>query len=201
MRTCVPPHPAALAWRRWADVEPYVMRDLTAALSRVAVTHPALTLDDLDDLRQDVLLRLWRKMDRHDPSRASLRTYFSRVLPHAVFAAVQLRHERARRRPECLYGHATTDPRLQAPGDLHGLPLAEDAAYADGADRYALGQMVGATLRVITPRQRAICVGIMHGASIADLAVALGVARCTIYHDLGQVGHALLAAGLEVRHA
>ena len=161
------------------------------ALARVVALHGALVAGLVrrltgdaraaEDVSQEVFVALWKRPERYDPDRGSLRTFLA-VLARRRAIDWLRRRDRARRRDEALAGDATTDG------------LGPDTAD-EVARRTEQENVRRAVAALPDDQRRAIELAYFAGLSYREVAVALAIPEGTAKSRL-RLGLARLARSL-----
>lgn len=181
----------------WGDVA-----GLVRGKTRQLLRRAGFTRSDADDVEQEIALDLLKRLPRFDPSKASLRTFATRVVEHCVATLIEGREASCRdwRRAEESLDDLIPDdagevvPRWRtldqeecagrrrgdAPDERAAHELRLDVAVAVGSLDPALRE-VAERLRVSTP---------------TEVARATGRPRTTVYESIARIGEALGDTGL-----
>jgi RNA polymerase sigma factor (sigma-70 family) len=165
-----------------------------AVVRRFLATRPCPRGYDAEDLLQECLIHWFRCRDGYDPKGgASRETYMAFVLErrlHEILRAQLADVRRANQTAVSLDSPAdksepdrTLGDTLYGPDPLHDIPLklALERVFED-----------------LTPSQRAICIGLLSGESMAKIAETLGRMRTTLYcDDIKRIRRMFEKAGLE----
>lgn len=154
--------------------------------------------DDLDDLRQDLLLDVIARLGSFDPTRGSLGAFVGTVMAHrATRIAAKAKRERL------LYGISLDEPMAGMDGASRGDLIAEDEGLAA-----VLGQPTDAFTAVerrldierglgcLAPGDDALCVALSH-TTVDQLAAAGQGARSSLYRRVKEIRFCLMATGLQ----
>ena len=170
-------------------LDPYVLRqvDLRAAW---LVKHSSLPATDVDDVKQDMLVRLAVAFrDRFDPVKSSPHSFADRVmngLCKDFIRRVQSKRRRGRR--ECAFtdlgSHCDPDRTAVGTGVLDDLVRREQC------------QAVRAVVRDLPDDLRQLSEAMARIPDRRALAKHLGVGRSTLYRRIDQLAHHLVSAGL-----
>lgn len=156
-------------------VEPY-LRELQVHCYRMLGS-----VQDAEDVMQEVLLRAWRHLDGFE-QRSSLRSWLYRIATNRCLTA------RARAvRPAALPGGPVPPPPNAADVEVTGLQPYPDARLdqvpaGDPAARYDLAESVGiaflTTIQLLPPRQRAVL--LLRDVLTFSAAETAGLLDCTV---------------------
>ena len=158
---------------------PYVQDSIRALIDQNVRQYPILASHE-DDLRQEMLISLWKELPHFDSTKASLRTYLRMVLRSSIAAA----------RREYF---TETNLTLAYADDISNYELCdEDFAPSSGnrqvmtqlasetLDREILRQDVDAFLKTLPPELRNFAERIMDGDSLSEIGRELGVNHSTV---------------------
>jgi RNA polymerase sigma-70 factor (ECF subfamily) len=175
---------------RYDGLDPRVVANLRCVARRLARSGGVPGMD-LEDLEQDLIFDLWRRLPAYDPRRASLPTFADRVLNHraATLTASSARLT-AERRAVSL--DAQDAPDETACAGLVGLHTA-----LDDDDTVGLRLDVARFLDRLTPAQRRACIVLMQ-PNVAGAARALGMHRSTVYEMRERLRRLATEAGLGI---
>lgn len=180
---------------------PTLLYEADAAARRL---HRKLRLPpvDLEDLRQDLLVDLIRRISGYDARRGTMGAFANVVLRHQC-TRIAIRTHRRRR----LEGHVVLSLDTPSAGAVEplGCVLAEsdglaawhgqDHCASDDAElRHDLAQALGA----LSDDARGLCVALCQYA-VAELAGRDGVSRSTLYRRLARLRLDLAMCGLGAR--
>jgi RNA polymerase sigma-70 factor (ECF subfamily) len=121
------------------------------------------SVDDAHDVLQETMMRAWRAFARHDPGRASVRTWLYRIATNACLNALEARKRRplpsdigpAFDNPDAAFVPGFDVPWLQPiPDALLGTAPSDPAELAIERSRLRLALV--ATLQLLPARQRAV---------------------------------------------
>lgn len=163
-----------------------------------------LSAEDCEDLAQDLRLDLIRRLPAYDASRASRRTFISRVVAnHACTLAVARRAAKRDSRRVAYSLDAPADADDPA-SETHGGLLTED----DLDPQFRVGRAVRearadlkislslAGVRMPAPLRR-VCDLLGEGYSVTEIACQLEVHRCTVHERKTELRRWLRAAGFD----
>lgn len=149
-----------------------------------------LTDQDLEDITQDLILRVLKELRRHDPARASCDTLIDRVVSHCAtdlvrYHSAELRNRQGRTRSL----------------DAAAADTAGPSAFADPGSDQAMRQAdaradVATLLSGLSDADRVIAEA-LQTATVTEVAKQLGVTRFHIYEALQRIRTRAIAIGLE----
>lgn len=150
-----------------------------------------LTEQDLEDISQDLILRVLKEVRRHNPARASCDTLIDRVVSHCAtdlvrYHGAELRNRQGRTRS--LDAAIAADP-------------VGAARFADPASDLAVRQSdartdVATLLRGLSDADRTVA-ETLRTSTVTEAANLLGVTRFHIYEALQRIRAQAVAIGLE----
>ncbi|MCA8882122.1 MAG: hypothetical protein KDA73_19690 [Rhodobacteraceae bacterium] len=159
-----------------------------------------LAPDEMDDLRQDLLADLLRRLPAFDPERGSIDAFVRLVLRHhGTRIASRVMAERRARGGAML----SIDLPLE---DADPRPLKDRLAEEDGLSAWSghvvggeialdLRHDLGRVLALLADRDRRVCIGLAH-RTLSELAVMGFGSRSALYRRLADLRFVLAAHGL-----
>jgi len=162
-------------------------RDVIRHKARQLIGKYGFTRDDYDDLQQEMMLDLLRRLGKYDPSKAGLSTFVARIVDRKVSTLIrhQRQEKRDYRRQVCSLDAQVEDQY----GEARGLDevLSQDA-YDDEVARHDRPEAERLDLRLDLSlvldelpedlRQLALR---LQTRTVAEIARELGVPRSTLY--------------------
>jgi RNA polymerase sigma factor (sigma-70 family) len=142
--------------------------------ARAAVRVRAVPTADGDDLVQELLIACWLASDKFDPGRASLRTFFERVIASRLASAIRT----ARRRPA-----------------MQPLDSVPEFGVAPLAMMFELRSDVASVLDQLDVADRRVALALLE-CSPTEAGRNLKFARSTIYQHIGRLRARFVAAGI-----
>lgn len=186
---------------RYDGVEAYAVTKIrfhARQLARTGLFHP----QDREDIEQDLMLDLLRRLEDFDPSRASRNTFIARVIENCVATLVEA--ARAEKR-----GAQFQHDSLQAPvgGDEQSQLVLGDVLPDDGGLWSAHGRRwdeaadlkrdLSRSIDALPLRLSALCARLAVD-TVTEASRETGMSRPTIYDLLGEVREELLKAGIGI---
>ena len=169
-----------MSGRRSVHRESVLVRDALPLAGRAADVRAARVLAmlrdaavDRDDLRQEVLVRVWAALPQFDPGRASLRTFIETVASSGLASILRRNAAKKRIQP------AGCDP---VEGQLHLLVSID------------LQVDVGRMLRELNPDDKQVVQHLLANGP-ARVARILGTSRAAVYRSIGRIRTALAGGG------
>lgn len=162
------------------------------------------TRDDLEDIRQDLLAELFRRLERFDPAKAGVRTFITRLLNNAVADLIERRRAQCRdyRRSTCrlddwteagdedggwtTYAAQTTEADVKA--HLRTEFRSESEALQLRMDVEAVIDRLPRDLRELSRH--------LQTKSVSQIAREKGVSRQSVYGSIRQLRRIFSEAGL-----
>lgn len=148
-----------------------------------------LSPDEVEDLKQDLFLDLWKRWPSFDPRKSSSDRFIRRVLRN------QIAHFLKRRKsPKCRWRRGI-QPLDEVVGTDNNEPLKRSDTHADPRDPKGRGperQLEHAeTISRLPPKLKRLC-ELLGRMSISEAAVVLHTDRANIYRDLSAIKRKLM---------
>jgi len=184
------------------QLDDYAIR-LIKHKARQLVGQAGFTRDDQEDIQQDLILDLLRRLPRFDPSRACLHTFIARVLEHGVARLIE--HRQAAMRDYRCCTCSLNDPLENDDGEQveRGDLLSQDdylrsqgRSIAPLEDRVALRMDRDRLVATLTPELRDLCLRFEAGQTITDISRDTGTPRGTLYERMKKLKALAEDAGL-----
>lgn len=154
---------------------------------------------DREDLEQDLVLDLLRRIGRHDPARASLETFAEHVIDNRVATltrpCARLRAERQMVSIDAPPPSSDNDAGSDQLPDDSLITGNGDAAVASIENELSLRLDMERFVATLTPALR-LCADIMRNGNVAESASKAGLHRSTIYERLAHLRAEAAAIGL-----
>ena len=167
--------------------DPYAVRHATLR-ARLAVATAGFRQDDIDDLRQELLLDFLRRSPKFDAARGEWRGFIRGVMRNQTAALIVRRHRRTRH--EVLAGDLG-DPNAEA---MAGAEL-EAVGQRDVARRFDLSVDVRRGLQKLPVRLQRLA-GLLAEMPVSEVCLVTGKSRSRIYQMIRQLRTAFIQAGL-----
>jgi RNA polymerase sigma factor (sigma-70 family) len=185
------PAPSSLA------CNPLVYREAERAALRL-VRRFRLPEADLDDLRQDLLVELLKRLHHFDPNRGTLGAFAATIIKHCASSfALRLRRDRTQIDPRSL-----DEPDKRPDGTTLGQILSEDRGYLawisqaeDHVTRLERDLTLRRGVKALAPEQLQLLEQ-LSDHSVQSLSGNGVRSRATLYRQLREIRFCLLAAGL-----
>jgi RNA polymerase sigma-70 factor (ECF subfamily) len=162
-------------------------RDVIRHKARQLIGKYGFTRDDYDDLQQEMMLDLLRRLGKYDPSRAGLSTFVARIVDRKVSTLIrhQRQEKRDYRRPVCSLDAQVEDQDGQARGldeVLSQDAFDDEVARHDrpSAERLDLRLDLSLVLDELPDDLRQLALR-LQTRTVAEIARELGVPRSTLY--------------------
>jgi len=187
--------------KQQCELSDYAIRLIRHRASRLVATA-GFAPQDIEDIRQDLILDLLERLPKFDPTKATYNTFVARLIDRKVAKLIRDRNceKRAPRREECSLNEYIDD------GEGGAIELIQ-TIVAEGADR-RLGRQersdqetaelaldVEAVLKRLPDNLRRLCQFLKVGG-IANAARAMGVPRTTLNDRVKKLRDAFGPAGL-----
>lgn len=158
---------------------PYVQESIRALIDQNVRKYPILASHE-DDLRQEVLISLWKELPRFDPQRSSLKTFIRVLLKTALrYARRQYFSE-----TNLMLAHADDIANFDFCNDDSALSKEKRQIMGQLAcvsmDREILRQDIDAVLQTVSPELRKFAELIMAGDSLSEIGRKLGIDHSTV---------------------
>ncbi len=187
---------------RYEGIDPYAV-NLIKNKARKLIGHAGFSPADLEDLEQDLMLDLHRRLPQFDPARASRNTFMVRIVEHRVSTLID--EQKAQSRDYRLNGGSLNEPvnttEDDAPERLEMLDE-EDYLRRTGAwtgpaeERCGMAFDLGRVLARLTLEQRDLCTRLMTD-DVTEIAADQGVSRFRIHRDIRKLRAFFEAADLK----
>jgi len=162
-------------------------RDVIRHKARQLIGKYGFTRDDYDDLQQEMMLDLLRRLGKYDPSKAGLSTFVARIVDRKVSTLIrhQRQEKRDYRRQVCSLDAKVEDQDGQARGldeVLSQDAFDDEVARHDrpGAERLDLRLDLTLALDELPDDLRQLALR-LQTRTVAEIARELGVPRSTLY--------------------
>lgn len=184
------------------EIDAYVLR-LVHFKARELVQTAALPVSDRDDIAQDLLLDVLRRLPRFDPGRSSRNTFIRRVVGNRIASLLAAR--RAQRRDPARCRDSLNDEIRDADGTAveRSAEMAADCcARRDGAGLGGgerardLRVDLAASVAALPPHLRDLCAR-LERSTVAEIAAELGLPRGTVRGRIQTIRRHFRAAGLD----
>jgi len=162
-------------------------RDVIRHKARQLIGKYGFTRDDYDDLQQEMMLDLLRRLGKYDPSKAGLSTFVARIVDRKVSTLIrhQRQEKRDYRRPVCSLDAQVEDQDGQARGldEVLGQDAFDDEVARHDrpqAERLDLRLDLSLVLDELPDDLRQLALR-LQTRTVAEIARELGVPRSTLY--------------------
>lgn len=185
----------------YRGVEEYAARTVRCT-ARWMVGRAGFTREDVEDLEQELMVDLLRRLDRFDPTRAGRATFIARVVENRAASLLAARNtaQRAWTRDATSLSDETDDDEGNGCSDRRA-PLASDADRRPGVPlrRCPVAQVdlrldVAVVVAALPADLRSLCER-LRTASLTDVARAMGVPRTTLYRQIAVLRRRFARAG------
>ena len=184
-------------------IDPYAV-EIIRFKARQLVGQAGFTASDRDDLEQELILDLLRRLPKYDPSRAKRNTFIARVVEHKIATLIeaQTAHKRDYRRCPC-----SLNERFEEEEEGRSVERAETLDQEDyllriGVEPGAAEELRGLALDVATvvetlpPELRDLCRR-LEQETVSEISRDTGVSRATLYESITRLREIFEDAGLK----
>jgi RNA polymerase sigma-70 factor (ECF subfamily) len=187
---------------RYDGLDDYAVR-LIRKKARQIVGRAGLVEVDRDDLEQDMVIDLLRRLPRFDPAKAKRETFIARIVEHQV--ATILESRKAGLRDFRLVLGSLDERRNEDAGGDDGPPVLDDAAHRRETvaaaerdqDRGDLRRDLERVLAGLPPELRDLCHRLCE-STVSEISRETGKPRGTVYESIGKLRGRFEDAGLAV---
>ena len=177
---------------RFDGIDDYAA-DLIRYKARQLVRRPEFSPSDQEDLEQEMVLDLLRRLPRYDPRRAQRSTFIARIVEHKI--ATLIEYQRAAKRDSDRQGPSLN--RDIADGEGHttdAIQAVDQEAYLKRLgiefrpqrDRTDLRLDLEDALRRLPDDLRSLC-EMLRSMSVQEIAKAVGMPRPSVYDAIKRV--------------
>lgn len=189
------------ARNRFAGVEEYAAT-VVRLTAHALVRRGGLPEQDREDVEQELMLDLLRRLPRFDPERATYRTFVARVVAHGaarLLAARRSENSNGRRAALSLHdevpdGDGETVERWETLDEETGRRRAGGRADAESVRDLRLD--VAEVLAALPPEMRELCEELLHD-SVRKVARSTGTSHSTLLRRMRPIRARFEAAGLD----
>lgn len=174
------------------DPEGFATR-LIYRYARSLIRRPEFRGTDVEDLAQDLMLDVVRRLPRYDVARAKLTTFLFRLIEREMADLVEkatAKKRRGRRREEVLNGETVTSEKLRR----H-----RGTTSVDGREKFEREQDLAAALKGLSPHLRARC-ELLKEHSPSAIAEMLGIPPEAVQDDIERIRSHFVDHGLDDFH-
>ncbi|OGQ94899.1 MAG: hypothetical protein A2284_18825 [Deltaproteobacteria bacterium RIFOXYA12_FULL_61_11] len=186
---------------RYEGLDEYAVK-LIRHKARQLVGRTGLVEADRDDLEQDMMMDLLRRLPRFDPSKAKRETFIARIVEHRVATIIEtqkagLRDYRCNagsldeRRPDEGGGSGDTPPVLDQ--DSYRRETLDAARQDEGLRD--LRRDMARTIAELSPDLRELCLRLLT-STVSEVSRETGVPRGTLYESVQKLRSRFERAGL-----
>ena len=183
-------------------IDPYAA-GLIRFKTRQLVGQAGFTASDRDDLEQELILDLLRRLPKYNPKRAQLNTFIARVVEHRVATLIEAQKAGIRdyRRCRCSLNDRFEDEDGRSVEraetfDQEDYLLRTGAQSRPSDELSALAIDVTAVLEGLPPELRNLCRG-LKAKTVTEISRDTGVPRGTIYESIKKLREIFEDAGLK----
>ena len=183
-------------------IDPYAVR-LIKYKARRLIGQAGFSVSDRDDLEQEMILDLLRRLPKYNPKRAQLNTFIARVVEHRIATLIEARKAGIRDYRRCPYSlnDRFEDEEGRSVERVETLDqedyLLRTGAQSRPADELsALAIDVAAVLERLPPELRELCRR-LGTETVTEISRDAGVPRGTIYESIKELREIFEDAGLK----
>ena len=186
---------------QYDGIHPYAV-GLIKYKARQLIGQAGFTASDRDDLEQELVLDLLRRLPKYNPRRAQLNTFIARVVEHKIASLIEARKAGIRDYRRC--GRSLNDRFEDEEGrsvervetiDQEDYLLRTGAQSRPSDELSALTIDVAAVLEGLPPELRELCRR-LKAESVTEISRDTGVPRGTIYESIKKLREIFEDAGL-----
>ena len=188
---------------KYDDVDAYAVA-IIRFKARQLVGQAGFTVADRDDLEQELILDLLRRLPKYDPSRAKRNTFIARVVEHKIATLIekQTAHKRDYRRCPC-----SLNERFEEEEEGRSVERAEKLDQEDyllrigvepraAEELRALALDVAAVVENLPPELHELCRRLGQ-ETVSEISRDTGVPRATLYQSVTELREIFEDAGLK----
>lgn len=195
----------------WDPDQRYIDQRIKCAIVGLIYQY-GLTPTDIEDLRQEFILDLLKRLKAFRPEKAARRTFISRLVQNHARTIVEFRTAQIR---DVRQNADSLDKEIEE-GDLDGETKLDQLSNDDYKAWFGYGSSTDEDLLDLSldlksavgklpPRQRSICEALSKEQTKTEIARALKVSRATVHADIQVIRRRLVRAGIEtgkiIRHS
>ena len=160
-------------------------------------------VSDRDDLEQELVFDLWRRLPRYDPARARRNTFIARVVEHKIASLIEAQKAAMRDYRRCRW--SLNDRIEEADGrslereetiDQDDYMLRTGTRSRPTEELHDLAIDVAALLETLPPELRELCRR-LEAETVSEISRATGVPRGTLYESIRKLRKICEEAGLK----
>jgi len=187
--------------KQQCELSDYAIRHIRRRARQLARTE-GFAAQDIEDIRQDLIVDLLERLPKFDPAKATCNTFVARIIERKVAKLIRDRNceKRDPRREECSLNECIDDGEGGSVEHIQTI-AAEEADRRLGRQARSdqetaeLALDVEAVLKRLPDNLRRLC-ELLKTGSIADAARAMGVPRTTLHDHVKKLRQVFEAAGL-----
>ncbi len=188
---------------KYDDIDPYAV-EIIRFKARQLVGQAGFTVADRDDLEQELILDLLRRLPKYDPSRAKLNTFIARVVEHKIATLIekQTAHKRDYRRCPC-----SLNERFEEEEEGRSVERAETLDQEDYLLRIGVEPRAAEELRALALDVAAVVENLplelhelcrrLGQETVSEISRDTGVPRATLYQSVKKLREIFEDAGLK----
>ncbi len=187
---------------QYDGIDPYAVR-LIKYKARRLIGQAGFTASDRDDLEQELILDLLRRLPKYNPRRAQLNTFIARVVGHKIATLIEAKKAGIRDYRRCPF--SLNDRFEDEDGrsvervdtfDQEDYLLRTGAQSRPSDELSALTIDVAAVLETLPPELRELCRR-LKAESVTEISRDTGIPRGTIYESIKKLREIFEDAGLK----
>ena len=186
---------------RYDGVDTYAVTKIRYQARQLARSR-AFRQTDIEDLEQDLMLDLFRRLPAFDPSRASKNTFIARVAEN--YAASLIKAAMAEKRGRHIEHEnlqAMVSDEAENRLELGDTIPTENGLWDTGArgweEAIELRHDLARAIRRLPPRLVSLC-GCLATGTVTEVARDTGMSRPSIYDAISKIHEAMAGGGLEI---
>lgn len=186
---------------RYDGIEDYAVR-IIRHKARQLVGSAGLTESDRDDLEQEMMLDLLRRLSKYDPDRARRSTFIARVVAHKVATIIE---ERTAGKRDWRLCTASLNDRIEPDGggsvelmevyDLEEYLRRMGRLSCPSEERLDLSIDLGRAVASLPPELRTLCER-LETETVTEISRDTGIPRGTLYERIKEIRRLFEDAGL-----
>ena len=187
---------------KYDDIDSYAV-EIIRLKARQLVGQAGFTVADRDDLEQELILDLLRRLPKYDPSRAKRNTFIARLVDHKIANLIEAQKAVSRdyRRCTCSLNERFKDEDVRVAErveklDQEGYLLGTGVEPGAAEELRALALDVAAVVETLSPELRELCRRLGQ-ETVTGISRDTGVPRATLYQSVKKLREIFADAGLE----
>jgi len=187
----------------WDQDASYINRLISYRARNLAGTS-GFSESDVEDIQQELVLDLQRRLPKFDAGRASRRTFITRVLDNRIRTLAK--DQEAQKRDYRKLAHSLDEEIELADGTVTSrrdllssdeVECRKDGKSLPSEERMNLAADIRRFRQRLLPEHQRICSLFMEGETATSVAEILGISRSTVYERRSQIRELLEGSGIE----